>query len=73
MTTGSADPDDPIDALHDLSDALADLVTAARRVAETGAAALQNPEAREAIAAMLTMALDAVTAAAGSMAHEPED
>ena len=73
MISGSADADDPIDALHDLSDALADLVGAARRVAETGAAALQNPEAREAIAAMLTMALDAVTAAAGSMADESED
>ena len=73
MTPGSPDADDPIDALHDLSDALADLVSAARRVAETGAAALQNPEAREAIAAMLTMALDAVTAAAGSMADESED
>ena len=73
MTSGSPAADDPIDALHDLSDALADLVSAARRVAETGAAALQNPEAREAIAAMLTMALDAVTAAAGSMADESED
>ena len=73
MTSGSAETDDPIDALHDLSDALAELVTAARRVAEAGAAALQNPEAREAIAGILTMAIDAVTAAAGSMGHEAED
>lgn len=73
MTPGSADADDPIDALHDLSDALADLVTAARRVAETGAAALRDPEAREAIAGMLTMAVDAVTAAAGSAAHRADD
>lgn len=65
MTQGSPHADDPIDALHELSDALAELVTAARRVAQTASAALDNPEAREAIAAMLTLALDAVTAAAG--------
>ena len=73
MTEGSPAADDPIDALHDLSDALADLVVAARRVAQAGSAALQNPEAREAIAGMLTMAVDAVTAAAAGTAAEPEN
>lgn len=73
MTDGSPPADDPIDALHDLSDALADLVVAARRVAQAGSAALQNPEAREAIAGLLTMAVDAVTAAAAGTAPEPEN
>ena len=73
MTDGSSPADDPIDALHDLGDALADLVVAARRVAQAGSAALQNPEAREAIAGMLTMAVDAVTAAAAGTAAEPEN
>ncbi|MDG1878290.1 MAG: hypothetical protein P8I99_12860 [Acidimicrobiales bacterium] len=36
MTDGSPPPDDPIDALHDLGDALADLVVAVRRVAQAG-------------------------------------
>ena len=73
MTEGSPAADDPIDALHDLSDALADLVVAARRVAQAGSAALQDPEAREAIAGMLTMAVDAVTAAASDWAAWPEN
>lgn len=36
MTDGSPPPDDPIDALYDLGDALADLVVAVRRVAQAG-------------------------------------
>ncbi len=71
MTDGSPPPDDPIDALHDLGDALADLVVAVRRVAQAGSVVFQNPEARDAIAGMLTMVVDAVTAAAAGTAAEP--
>lgn len=59
MTSGSTGAADPVDALQDLSDALADLVVAARRVAESASVVLHDPEIREVLAGVLTTMLDA--------------
>lgn len=72
MTDGQGPADDPTPSLEALADALAELVTAARNVAEAGSTVLGHPAAREAIATVLTTALDGLVGAFGGIDVEPD-
>jgi len=72
MTEGPGSVDDPMPALEALADALAEFVTAARGVAEAGAAVMSHPEAREAVATALTFVLDGVMGSLGDFDIDPD-